>query len=318
MPTPDEKQLGVTENLKGAPGEQEGGERTGSDPAVVGLIAGYGERTREPTEISEEVPVPFAELKVLLDSRGIDLQKELDDYIQRETNRRGVVKKTEVGKWRAKFRTIHVRREELENLQPGQMPLLFIDDETPVWSARRLIHDAGIPFPEYEMLYDFKRFDPWTEEPRKNQTPSGAVRLTFITKVQNLSSQMTGRSADQNLKQMKAGRHFLQPQQWFELFRRGLETAMHELSLGDGKSWKDMNGEERQEILRNKKIDNYLPDILTWTQFPEWINMQGRDPAEFSGRVLSLKWDFDNRSVKIHQWSSSFADSTLGPRPVIG
>jgi hypothetical protein len=274
------------------------------------LAQDFRNRVTDLAELPEEVPMPFAELESLLATKGVNLTQELNDQANRELNR-GHITAKEIETYKAQFQTIYVRKEELRNLEPGQVPMLFVDNMTPAETAQKFIIGAGIGYYDDLGLDNFKRINHYTKSPRKNQKSSGVARLTFTPDITNLTPDMTGESADNGLEAMKGGKHFLQPQQWFELFRRGLEKAINELNLGKGKAWKDMNVKERKKILKNREIDTFLPDSKTWTHFPEWRNSDGE--------TLVLYWGCEGREIFVDSWNHpKIGNRDNGERPSVG
>ncbi len=250
------------------------------------------------------IAIPFAELQTLLAPKGIDLQKQLDDHVAFMV-RMGVV--SDAGQYAANFNTISVRKSELETIPQGYKPMLFVDDMAPGESARVF----NIPLFGQE-LSNFTKRDP--NNPDKifpNQFPSGLARLTFTPNVTNLPSSLTDKKADTRLDEMKQGKHFMEPAQWFQFFAECLDKAIRELNLGNGEEWKDMDKEKRQAIMQDRRIDQYLPDATTFTQFPDYRNQ--------FGSVLGLGWNPGLRGVSVGGWGPE--DDThddLGVRPSLG
>ncbi len=252
------------------------------------------------------IPIPFAELQALLAPKGIDLQKQLDDHVAFMV-RSGAVKEKDADQYRDNFQTISVRKSELEAIPQGYKPMLFVDDMTPTESAK------AFDIPSFgQMLSNFTKRDPNNPEiSLPNQSPSGLARLTFSPNVGDLTpGHLTGESANTGLNQMKQGKHFMEPAQWFQLFAECLDKAITELNLGEGKQWRDMNDKERKAILANEKIDKYLLDASTWTQFPDYRKQ--------FGYVLSLFWHSYSRWVLVNHWIPSRALGSYGVRPSIG
>lgn len=262
-------------------------------------------------KIKEEplTPVPFTELAALLAPKGINLQQLSDDHVAMMV-RRGIIKETEADQYRAKFQTISVRKSKLENIPQGYRPMLFVDDMTLVQAAERFIQTQDIGFCEDAKLADFKKVDPKTRKPLKNQTPSGLARFSFTPDAANLTSDLTGKTADSCLKQMQKGVRYMEPAQWFQMFIEGFEKAMKELNLSNGKDWKNMTKEEKQAIMQDKRIDSYLPDAKTFTQFPDYRNQ--------FGDVLTLHFSPDAREVEVDSWYPDFTSGNVGVRPSLG
>lgn len=258
-------------------------------------------------ETAKEEPLtamPFSELATLLAPKGINLQQQIDDHVDLMV-RRGIVPEIEAVEYSAKFDIIHIRKNELENIPKGYRPMLFVDNMTPVQAAKAF----DVPLFGQE-LSDFTKRDPNTLKPLENQSPSGLARLTFTPDVTNLPSNLTGKSANTRLDQIKQGKKFIEPAQWFQMFAEGLEKAIKELRLGNGKDWKDMTAEERQAIMKNSDIDQYLPDAQTWTQFPDYRNQYGS--------VLGLYWDPGSHEVDVDCWDPDDPDGGVGVRPSRG
>ncbi|MBI5152393.1 hypothetical protein HZA39_02570 [Candidatus Peregrinibacteria bacterium] len=265
-----------------------------------------------PEAVKEEslTAMPFEKLKTLLAPKGIDLQKQLDDHVSFMV-RMGVLNEKDAEQYCAKFQTISVRKSELENIPKGYKPMFFVDNMTPVQAAKTFITGQDINLYECSTLADFTKRDP--NNPDKileNQSPSDLARLTFTPNVRNLTKNLTGKKADTRLDEMKQGKHFMEPAQWFQMFAECLDKAMTKLNLGNGKQWGDMNDEERKAILANTDIDQYLPDLTTWTQFPDYRNQYGS--------VLDLNWDPGGREVWVSSWSPGSVGGSLGIRPSLG
>ncbi|MFA6550883.1 MAG: hypothetical protein WCT36_06065 [Candidatus Gracilibacteria bacterium] len=246
--------------------------------------------------------MPFAELKYFLALKGVDLQEQLDSHVDFMARMGAVV---DVNAYRAKFQTICVRRSELENIPQGYKPMLFVDNMTPDESAKAF----GVPL-FGQKLSIFTKIYPRTFKPFLGQSFSRPARLTFIPNAANLTSDLTDRSADFRLMEMNQGKHFMEPAQWFQMFAECLDKAIRELDLGDGKEWKDMDEKERQAIMNDKRVDLYLPDVKTLTQFPDY-----RDQYGF---VLRFHWSDYYRKVGVYNYSTILACREFGVRPSIG
>lgn len=278
------------------------------EPQDVDQSEAETEEKREEGEKQSLTGVPFAELARLLAPKGMVLRKQLDDHVQFMLNS-GAILEQDAELYREKFETIYVRKEELNNIPQDWRPMLFVDDMTPVQAGKTFITDQGIYLKEWIDLSEFRKVNQKTKEPYRNQIPSGLARLTFTPDITSLTRDLTGKNADYHLEQMKKGMRYLQPQQWFQLFAENLQKAMKELGLGNGKALKDMTLEEKQKIINDTRIDQYLPDAVTWTQCPDW-----RDPA---GGVLRLRWHPGFRGVGVDDGHPQRADGGLGPRPVL-
>ena len=244
--------------------------------------ATQSEKTTETMESASEknlTPVSFSELSALLAPKGINLAEELDMQIQRELDR-GHITEEEIESYKARFETIHVHIDEIQDISEGDIPMLFIDDMTPLQAVDKLLRGTGITVTDglngsIASVENFKRVDPEKRIPEKNQQPSGLARLTFTPNMTNVEPTLP----DDDFMSMRKERHFIQPQQWCEMFRRGLENGMKELGLGNGKSWKDMTREEKYYIFKDTRIDAFLPDSTQMTVFPEWRIEREKLPA---------------------------------------
>lgn len=301
------------DGLKGilTPGELDGIRERINKQRVVTASQAKNTTAPAPEPQPETTPsrltaLPFAELAAhpALLERGINLQQQLDSHVQMMIDM-GIVSENQRAIYAEKFATISVNLDELTKAPKNWRPQLFVDDMTPDQALSAHIKNTQVTVREWTTISNYKKVDPKTKQhlPETQQLPSGLARLTFS------SSNTTGKTANYQLGQQVKGINHMQPKQWLQMFMEDLNTAIKTLKLSD-KTWKDLLEEEKLAILQNRTIDQFLPDVSTITQFPEY--------QDENGLVLVLRWNPDCRLVDVIRCDPGVPSGDIGVREVLG
>lgn len=287
-----------------------------------------GDRARAVVVAAEsQQPAPskllrFAQAKEFLSAHGIDLEAKREERV-RDALRWGETTKKEADKFGAAFDTAEASEGDLQALvkrleaEPDleQRVILGIDNAMSEQGFDTRIDKAGIRNYIWRRFSGYRRVDPKTGKPLENQRPTGKTGITFLPHMLNLPPELRKISPNDQLAKMKEGTKYLGPNGYMIWFRQCLDEGMRaiytevnidELSPADYKKLVE-------KAILDPKIDQYLPDTVTGTQFPD---LRHKD----DGAVPSL--DFSPsavyRKVDLYDYDPEYPRDSLGGRDALG
>lgn len=270
----------------------------------------------------------FAETTAFLREHGIDLEKHREAEV-RSAIRWGLVNNKEADRYGASFDDNFepVSGADLQELVrqlkahpgPEQRIILAVDDMTCDQAWKRLIKDPITRTYALNRFSRYQRVDPATREPLADQRPTGKAGILFTPGRMNLPDNFRGISANDQLDKMTKGQRYMGPVGWMKLFRQGVDRALPVLFPNEARDLDSLDPTVYKRLvnlaLLDGRIDPYLLDTVTGTQFPD-LRLGGNA----NGAVPSL--DFspnpDSREVYLCDYSPDLPDGVLGGRPVLG
>lgn len=316
----------TVEDLKAVIEEQAGiqGETQKATNAVVS--SAEGKTTGEKRSTGEEGPpqpklLRFAEAKEFLKTHGIDLEAKRTQRVK-DALRWGEVDKKDADKFGASFDAAEVSEEDIKALieklesEPDlkQRIILGVDNATSEQGFSSMIVNAGIRNHIWRRFSEYRRVDPKTGKPLENQRPTGKAGITFLSDTPNLPAGLRGISANNQLTKMKNGTKYLGPNGWMIYFRQCLDEGMKAIfpEVIDNLSPQNYRELIKSAIL-DPRIDQYLPDTITGTQFPDLRH-------ENDGAVPFLNFHSypAGRRVALHYYYPADPHAILGGRSALG
>lgn len=286
---------------------------------TAGAEAADAAREAQPSRL-----LSFAESEAFLKEHGIDLGKTREDDV-RSMIRWGALDKKGADAYGAKFDEVQIPECDLQELvrrleaEPDleQRVILGLDSLTPDQGFQKLFVEAGIRHYIYRRFSEYQRVDAKTRQPLQNQRPSGKAGILFTANHLNLPANLRKISPNDQLTKMANGQKYVGPVGWMKLFRQSVDRALPILypeeagnldSLKPGK-YKALV----QKALLDPRIDQYLPDVTTGTQFPD---LRHKD----DGAVPFLNFDPDagHREVALDDGHPVHPNGSLGGRDALG
>ena len=225
----------------------------------------------------------FAESEDFLKTHGLDLGlgKAREDDV-RSMIRWGALDKKSADKYGASFDSMDpISEADLRELmrqitaEPDleQRVVLGVDNMTPDEGFRRLIAEAGLRNYIYRRFSEYRRVDPKTKKPLENQQPTGKAGILFTPNHLNLPASLRSISPNNQLARMVQGQKYVGPVGWMKLFRQSVDRALPILFPEEGADLDSLTPAAYkalvQRSLLDPRIDEYLPDVTTGTQFPD-------------------------------------------------
>jgi hypothetical protein len=293
--------------------------------AVTGVIAA----TDGPDQ-PEEVPklYSFSEAAEFLREHGIDLEAHREDEV-RSAIRWGVVDKKDADKYGANFddnfepvpeadlRAVVAQLNENPDLE--QRIVLAVDTMDPDEAWTKLIDDPINRKYVWNRFSRYQRVNPATREVLDDQRPSGKAGILFTPDQMKLPDNLRRISANNQLVRMTQGQRYMGPVGWMKLFRQGIDRALPVLFPEEASDLDALDPDVYKALMNrallDPRIDPYLLDTVTGTQFPDYRldgNANGVVPfAYFSPSPA-------NREVTLCYWHPADPSDSLGGRPVLG
>lgn len=242
-----------------------------------------GNEARAVVADAEREPAPskllhFAKAREFLSAHGIDLEAKRVERVK-DALRWGEVTKRAADKFGASFDAAEVSEADLKAVvkrleaKPNlkQRVILGIDNATPEQGFDIRIVKARIRNHIWQRFSDYRRVNPKTRKPLENQQPTGKAGITFLPQLLNLPPELRNISPNDQLNKMKYGTKYLGPNGYMIWFRQcldeGIRALYPEVNI-DKLSPADYRKLIEKAIL-NKKLDPYLPDTETGTQFSD-------------------------------------------------
>ncbi|MBI2634281.1 hypothetical protein HYW82_01250 [Candidatus Peregrinibacteria bacterium] len=242
-----------------------------------------GDKARAVVAAAESEPVPskllqFVQAKEFLSAHGIDLEAKRTERVK-DALRWGEVDKKGADKFGAAFDSAEVSEADLQKLvkrleaEPDleQRIILGVDNATPEQGFDARIDKAGIRNYIWHRFSEYRRVDPKTMKPLENQRPTGKAGMTFLPHMLNLPLELRKISANDQLAKMAAGKKYLGPNGYMIYFRQCLDMGLR--ALYPEANIDELSPADYRKLVEkaifDKKIDAYLPDTQTGTQFPD-------------------------------------------------
>lgn len=284
------------------------------DAGILAIRAQTGQAvvatTPEAPEKAPDRALSFTEAADLLRNHGIDLEKERQDNVRRQF-RHGRISADNASVYDARFNNVRISKrdvhEVIQALRQGKkfFTVFSTGQETPAEDFDALLTQAGIRTHEFSRVSGF-------QNPNRAQGSS----VTFTPVDLNVPGNMTNQTADQRLLlgAQETGIQYVEPAGWTDIFLMSVDNGLQ--ALNPGMDIGALSEEEyralRSKMLLDPRMDEYLLDVRTVTQFPGWRNV--------SGGVLGLCFDPDRvyREVDAHDYHPRDAFGHLGPRRSLG
>lgn len=264
----------------------------------------------------------FHEAHDLLLPHGIDLEARREEEV-RSAVRWGLVRKADAAVYGEKLfamrepeRDIQLVLRELEAGAQYRI-LLGVDSLAPDEAFQKLIVEAGIRHFVRRGFSKYQRVDAQTRQPLQNQRPTGKAGILFTPNHLNLPADMRNISPDDQLARMVNGKKYVGPVGWMILFRKSVDRALPILYPRAAANLDSLRPQQYKALLQkallDPRIDAYLPDVKTVTQFPDL-----RDKV--NGAVPSLYFDphADYRKVVLGYSHPDDPYDFLGGRDALG
>lgn len=264
----------------------------------------------------------FAEAKEFLKTHGIDLEAKRTERV-RDALRWGEIDKEATDKFGASFDAAEVSEADLQKLvrrlkeKPDlkQRVILGIGSATPEQGFGARIDGAGIKNYVYRRFSKYQRVDPITREPLENQEPTGKAGIAFLPHTLNLPPELLKISPDNQLARMQGGTKYLGPNGYMIWFRQCLDSGMR--AIYPDVNIDELSPEDYRKLMErailDPRIDPYLPDTKTGTQFPDLRH-------EDDGAVPDLCFNPDSffRKVILSDYVPGNPYVSLGGRVALG
>lgn len=268
----------------------------------------------------------FAESEAFLKEHGIDLGKAREDDV-RSMVRWGAIDikdSDEYGKaFEENFEPVSeadlqklVRQLEAEpDLE--QRVILGVDSLTPDQGSQKLFVEAGICHYIYRRFSQYQRVDAKTRRLLQDQKPSGKAGILFTPNHLNLPANLLKISPNAQLAKMANGQKYVGPVGWMKLFRQSVDRALPILYPEEAANLDSLKPEQYkalvQKALLDSRIDEYLPDVKTGTQFPD---LRHKDDGAVP--CLYFNPDADRREVVLDDDNPDHPYDDLGGRDALG
>lgn len=266
----------------------------------------------------------FTESETFLREHGIDLGQAREDDV-RSMMRWGALDAKDADAYGAKFDEVQISERDLQELarqleaEPNleERVILGVDSLTPDQAFQKLFVEAGIRHYIYRRFSQYQRVDAKTRQPLQNQRPSGKAGILFTPNHLNLPDNLRRISPNDQLTKMVDGQKYVGPVGWMKFFRQSVDRALPILYSQEAANLDNLKSEQYkalvQKALLDPRIDEYLPDVRTGTQFPDLRHKDGGavpllffDPGPGDREVALLCYDPDN------------PDAHLGGRDALG
>ena len=258
----------------------------------------------------------FAETDAFLREHGVDLKLgEAREDDVRKMIRWGALDIKYADKYGANFDSVKMPEHDLQELvkrikaKPDieQRVVFGVDDITPEQGFQKLFDEAGIPYhiqlrPGLDRKFSrYQRIDAKTQQPLKNQLPTGKAGILFTPNHLNLPVNSRRISPYQQLVKMANGQKYVGPLGWMKLFRQSIDRALPILFPEEAANLDNLKPEQYkalvQKALLDTRIDKYLPP---GTQFSDLSHEDdGVVPylifiSNRANRYVRLDWCHDN------------------------
>lgn len=297
-------------------------DETGAAARAVVAPRSGAEREAQPSRL-----LSFAQSEAFLIEHGIDLGKAREDDVQSMV-RWGALDKKEADSYGAQFDTVQIPERDLQELvrqleaEPGleQRVILGIDFLTPDEAFQKLIVEAGIRHYICRRFLRYQRVDAETREPLQDQRPTGKAGILFTPNHLNLPANLRDISANDQLVEMANGQKYVGPVGWMKLFRQSVDRVLPILypeEVEDYQGLNDLKPEQYkalvQKALLDPRIDTYLPDVTTGTQFSDL-----GDKDDGAVPYLHFHPDPARRKVVLDYYYPDYPYAYLGCREALG
>lgn len=268
----------------------------------------------------------LAETEAFLNERGmnLNLQAAREDDV-RSMLRWGALNKKDADKYGASLDDPKISGADLQKLleqfqeNPDSEPrmVLGVDTMTPEQAFQKLIVEAGLRQYVYRRFSEYKKVDPKTKEPVKDQRPSGKAGVLFTPDTMNLPAHLRKISPNDQLAKMEKGQKYVGPVGWLKLYRQSIDRALPLLFPEEAAEIDSLSPEAYKKLVLkatlDPRIDEYLPDVKTGTQFP---HLRHKD----DGAVPNLGFDpyAERREVGLFDYYPVFPYDGLGGRDALG
>ena len=286
-----------------------------------------GDRARAVVAAAEIEPVPskrlqFAQAKEFLSAHGIDLEAKRTERVK-DALRWGEIGKKDADKFGASFDAAEVSEADLQELvkrleaEPDleQRIILGVDNTTPEQGFDARIDKAGIRNYIWRRFSEYRRVDPKTGKPLENQRPTGKAGMTFLPHMLNLPQELRKISPNDQLAKMATGTKYLGPNGYMIYFRQCLDTGLR--ALYPEANIDELSPADYRKLVEKaifyKRIDAYLPDTQTGTQFPD---LRHKDDGAVP--CLGFNPDAVYRRVGLGYGNPAYPYDHLGGRDALG
>ncbi len=198
-----------------------------------------------------------------------------------------------------------------------QRVILGVDTMTADQGFQKLFVDAGIRHYIYRRFSEYQKVDAKTQKPLENQRPTGKAGILFTPNHLNLPGNLRRISPNDQLAQMANGQNFVGPMGWMKMFRESVDRALPILFPSEAKNLASLKPDAYkglvQKALLDPRIDQYIPDVQTGTQFPDLRHKQdGAVPHLYFGPRSA------SRGVGLGGCYPADPSATLGGRRALG
>lgn len=254
----------------------------------------------------------FSEVEKYLKEYNVDLNQIRKDEV-RDMLRWGVISKQKADKYGASFDNIQLNPDKLEEIDLSkQWILLELDNMLPEEFWEKAIVEGGVPHYVWKSFSNYQKIDPKTRKLFENQNPDGQPKIIITPNHLNLPIDLCNISPKGQREKMADGQKYLGPNAWIKLFRQSLDRGLTELY--QDKNLYDISANEYKkrikEGIRDQKIDQYLLDVKTITQFADlasndstvpllYFNPNPDDREVFLFYVISPDGAFDRRGGRL-------------------
>lgn len=200
----------------------------------------------------------------------------------------------------------------------GQRIVLEVDNMTPEQAWEKLEGQIDRTY-VWKRFSRYQRVDPATRQPLEGQRPSGKAGILFTPDQMNLPRDLRNISANSQLERMTNGQRYMGPVGWMKLLGQDIDRALSALYSDEALDLDNLAPDAYKVLINlallDRRIDPYLLDTVTGTQFPDF-----RLDGDANGAVPDLYFSPLPvlRPVILSTYYPASPNGDLGGRPVLG